>query len=76
LGRLFSRWLCQNSVCPEAEALQTVGGCADHNETAVLASWAYRDVLYMLIFFRLLLMNYWNIIGEEKEEVYNVFTVG
>ncbi|TRZ41587.1 oxygenase MpaB family protein [Robertkochia solimangrovi] len=83
LGRLFSTVSYARKIvfAPEEEANRAIGRMRDihrsveANRGDVIPDWAYRDVLFMLIYYSIaafeLLERKLN--PEEKEEVYNVF---
>ena len=83
LGRLFSTVGYAKKIvfAPEAEALQAIGrmrqihGAVEQNRGHIIPDWAYRDVLYMLIFYSIASYELLErkLSAEEKEEVYNVF---
>jgi len=83
LGRLFSTVGYARKIvfAPEAEALQAIGrmrqihGAVEQNRGSAIPDWAYRDVLYMLIYYSIVSYELLErkLSEEEKEEVYNVF---
>ncbi len=83
LGRLFSTVGYARKIvfAPEAEALQAIGrmrrihGGVEQNRGHAIPDWAYRDVLYMLIFYSIASYELLErkLSEEEKEEVFNVF---
>ncbi len=83
LGRLFSTVGYAKKIvfAPEAEAQQAIGrmrqihGAVEQNRGSAIPDWAYRDVLYMLIFYSIASYELLErkLSGDEKEEVYNVF---
>jgi len=83
LGRLFSTvgYAKRIVFAPEAEAQQAIGrmrqihGAVEQNRGSAIPDWAYRDVLYMLIFYSIASYELLErkLSEDEKEEVYNVF---
>jgi len=83
LGRLFSTvgYAKRIVFAPEAEAQQAIGrmrqihGAVEQNRGSAIPDWAYRDVLYMLIYYSIVSYELLErkLSEEEKEEVYNVF---
>ncbi len=83
LGRLFSTVGYARKIvfAPEAEAQQAIGrmrrihGGVEQNRGHAIPDWAYRDVLYMLIFYSIASYELLErkLSEEEKEEVFNVF---
>ncbi len=83
LGRLFSTVGYAKKIvfAPEAEALQAISrmrqihGAVEQNRGAHIPDWAYRDVLYMLIFYSIASYELLErkLTEEEKDEVYKVF---
>src|SRR5688572_9236677 len=83
LGRLFStvRYARRIVFSPLQEAnkaiatMRTIHTAVEQNRGATIPDWAYRDVLFMLIYYSIasyeLLRK--KLTDEEKEEVYNVF---
>ena len=83
LGRLFStvRYARRIVFAPLDEAnkaittMRTIHTAVEQNRGATIPDWAYRDVLFMLIYYSIasyeLLRK--KLSDEEKEEVYNVF---
>ncbi len=83
LGRLFStvRYARRIVFSPLEEAnkaintMRTIHTAVEQNRGATIPDWAYRDVLFMLIYYSIasyeLLRK--KLSDEEKEEVYNVF---
>ncbi len=83
LGRLFSTVGYARKIvfAPEAEAQQAIGrmrqihGGVEQNRGSAIPDWAYRDVLYMLIFYSIASYELLEqkLSEDEKEEVYTVF---
>lgn len=83
LGRLFSTVGYARKIvfAPEAEALLAISrmrqihGAVEQNRGAHIPDWAYRDVLYMLIFYSIASYELLErkLTEEEKDEVYKVF---
>lgn len=83
LGRLFSTVGYARKIvfAPEAEAQQAIGrmrhihGAVEQNRGSAIPDWAYRDVIYMLIYYSIVSYELLErkLSEEEKEEVYNVF---
>lgn len=83
LGRLFSTVGYARKIvfAPEAEAQQAISrmrqihGAVEQNRGSTIPDWAYRDVLYMLIFYSIASYELLErkLSEDEKEEVYNVF---
>lgn len=83
LGRLFSTVGYAKKIvfAPKAEAHLAIGrmrqihAAIEQNRGSTIPDWAYRDVLYMLIFYSIASYELLErrLTEEEKEEVYNVF---
>src|SRR5687767_11907170 len=83
LGRLFStvRYARMIVFSPMDEAnkaidsLRQIHGTVEKNRGATIPDWAYRDVLFMLIYYSIAAYELLEkkLTVEEKEEVYNVF---
>jgi ER-bound oxygenase mpaB/B'/Rubber oxygenase, catalytic domain len=83
LGRLFSTVGYAKKIvfAPEDEAIKAISrmrqihGSVEQNRGANIPDWAYRDVLYMLIFYSIASFELLErkLTAEEKEEVYTVF---
>lgn len=83
IGRLFStvryaRWIVfspMEDANTAIDSLKKIHGAVEENRGAVIPDWAYRDVLFMLIYYSIAAYELLErkLTSEEKEEVYNVF---
>lgn len=83
LGRLFSTvgyarkivFAPEQEACKAIEYMRQIHASVEANRGASIPDWAYRDVLFMLIFYSIAAYELLErkLAGEEKEEVYQVF---
>jgi hypothetical protein len=83
LGRLFSTvtyakkivFASQDDAHKAIDTLRHIHGAVEQSRGAVIPDWAYRDVLFMLIYYSMAAYELLErkLSDEEKEEVYNVF---
>lgn len=83
LGRLFSTvryarmivFASEDEAHKAIDSLRKIHGAVEQNRGAVIPDWAYRDVLFMLIYYSIAAYELLEkkLTDGEKEEVYNVF---
>lgn len=83
LGRLFStvryaKWIVFSPLNEANEAIDTMDNIhksVEHKRGATIPDWAYRDVLFMLIYYSIAAFELLErkLSDDEKEETYNVF---
>ncbi|RTY89130.1 oxygenase MpaB family protein [Flavobacterium sp. GT3R68] len=83
LGRLFSTvryarmivFASEDDAHEAIDSLRQIHSAVEQNRGAVIPDWAYRDVLFMLIYYSIAAYELLEkkLTDEEKEEVYNVF---